>query len=138
MLGAVAFSQNPPTTKPPQAQCPESPCQVTFTGPQGWEVNLKAIAVFPSAIDNTTVNWPTVPIVLKQGNTTLDDSKLTQTVPTSSLDIASVNLHAEAQTGTATRSVALVDSNPLHGPPTGYHVTAFTISPITVVLTGPS
>ncbi len=124
-------------TKPPQAQCPQSPCVVTFTGPQSWEVNLKALAIFPSPIDNTSVDWPTVPVVLKQGNVTLDESKLTQTVPTSGLDILNVNLHAEAQTGTASRSVALVDSNPTHGPAAGYHVTSVTVNPITVVLTGP-
>lgn len=124
-------------TKPPQAQCPQSPCVVTFHGPASWEVNLKAVATFPSPIDGTTVDWPTVPVVLKQGNATLDESKLTQTVPTSFLDIGNVNLHAEAQTGTASRSVALVDSNPAHGPAAGYHVTGVTINPITVVLTGP-
>jgi YbbR-like protein len=124
-------------TKPPQAQCPQSPCVVTFTGPASWEVNLKAVATFPSPIDGTTVDWPTVPIVLKQGNVTLDESTRAQTVPASFLDIANVNLHAEAQTGTASRSVALVDSNPSHGPATGYHVTGVTINPITVVLTGP-
>jgi len=124
-------------TKPPQAQCPQSPCVVTFSGPASWEVNLKAVATFPSPIDGTTVDWPTVPVVLKQGSVTLDESTLTETVPTSFLDISNVNLHAEAQTGTASRSVALVDSNPSHGPPPGYHVTGVTINPITVVLTGP-
>jgi YbbR-like protein len=124
-------------TKPPEAQCPQSPCQVTFNGPASWELNLKAFATFPSPIDNTTVDWPTVPIVLKQGNTTLDESRLTQTVPTSFLDIANVNLHADAHSGIASRSVALVDSNPSSQPAAGYHVTGVTVSPITVVLTGP-
>jgi YbbR domain-containing protein len=32
--------------------------------------------------------------------------------------------------------VALVDAPPSHGPPPGYHVTAVTVSPITVLITG--
>ena len=121
-----------------EALCPVSPCVVRFSGPATWEVNLKAVAVFPNPIDNSSYDVLTQAIVLQQGNTTLDLSRLTQTVPTSSLDIPAVTLHVEARTGTTSRSVALVDSPPAHGPPPGYRVTGVTIDPITVVLTGPA
>jgi YbbR domain-containing protein len=119
-----------------EARCPGSPCVVHFSGPAAWEVDLKAVAPFPNPIDNSSYDVLTQSVVLRQGNTTLDVAKLTQTVPTSGLDISTVSLHVEARTGTTSRSVALVDSAPSHPPPTGYRVTSVTIDPITVVLTG--
>jgi len=119
-----------------EARCPASPCTVHFSGPAAWEVNLKAIAVFPNAIDNDKYDVLTQPVILQQGNVTLDAAKLLQTVPNSSLDIPAVSLHVEARTGTTSRSVALVDSAPSHPPPAGYRVTAVAIDPVTVVLTG--
>jgi YbbR domain-containing protein len=119
-----------------EARCPASPCTVHFSGPAAWEVNLKAIAVFPNAVDNDKYDVLTQPIILQQGNVTLDAAKLAQTVPTSTLDVLNVSLHVEARTGTTSRSVALVDSAPSHPPPAGYRVTAVAIDPVTVVLTG--
>lgn len=119
-----------------EARCPGSPCTVHFSGPAAWEVNLKAIAVFPNAIDNDKYDVLTQPVILQQGNVTLDAAKLLQTVPNSSVDIPAVSLHVEARTGTTSRSVALVDSAPSHPPPVGYRVTAVAIDPVTVVLTG--
>ena len=119
-----------------ETRCPASPCTVHFSGPAAWEVNLKAIAVFPNPIDNSSYDVLTQPVILQQGGVTLDAAKLTQTVPTSSLDIPTVSLHVEARTGTTSRSVALVDSAPSHPPPAGYRVTSVAIDPITVVLTG--
>jgi YbbR domain-containing protein len=119
-----------------EARCPGSPCMVHFSGPAAWEVNLKAIAVFPNSIDNSSYDVLTQPVILQQGNVTLDIAKLTQSVPQSSLDIPNVSLHVEARTGTTSRSVALVDSAPSHPPPAGYRVTSVAIDPITVVLTG--
>jgi YbbR domain-containing protein len=121
-----------------EARCPGSPCVVHFSGPAAWEVNLKAIAPFPNPIDNSSYDVLTQSVVLKQGNTTLDAVKLTQTLPTSGLDISTVSLHVEARTGTTSRSVALVDSTPSHPPPAGYRLTSVTIDPITVVVTGPA
>ena len=119
-----------------EARCPGSPCVVHFSGPAAWEVDLKAFAPFPNQIDNSSYDVLTQSVVLKQGNTTLDAAKLTQTVPTSGLDISTVSLHVEARTGTTSRSVALVDSAPSHPPPAGYRVTSVAMDPITVVLTG--
>lgn len=121
-----------------EALCPSSPCVVHFSGPASWEVNLKAFAIYSSPIENSSYDIPTWPVTLQQGSTTLDQSKFFQTSPPSSLDITTVSLHIEARTGTTSRSVALVDSAPIHPPPAGYHVTGVVIAPVTVVLTGPA
>ena len=120
------------------ALCPTTPCVVHFSGPASWEVNLKAVAVFPNPIANSSYDVLTWPVTLQQGNTTLDSSRLLQTVPYSKLDTSSVSLHIEARTGTTSRSVALVDSPPVHPPPAGYRVTGIVIAPLTIVLTGPA
>jgi YbbR-like protein len=120
------------------ALCPGTPCVVHFSGPASWEVNMKAIAVFPNPIDNSSYDVLTQPVVLQQGNITLDPGRFLQNVPTSSLDTQTVTLHVEARTGTTSRSVALVDSALIHPPPAGYHVTGVVIAPVTIVLTGPA
>lgn len=121
-----------------EALCPSSPCVVHFSGPASWEVNLKAVSIYSSPIDNSSYDIPTWPVNLQQGSTTLDPAKWTLNQPFSSLDVNNVSLHIEARTGTTSRSVALVDSTPIHPPPSGYHVTGVVISPVTVVLTGPA
>lgn len=121
-----------------EALCPSSPCVVHFSGPASWEVNLKAVSIYSSPIDNSTYDIPTWPVNLQQGSTTLDPAKWTLNQPFSSLDVSSVSLHIEARTGTTSRSVALVDSAPIHPPPAGYRVTGVVIAPVTVVLTGPA
>jgi hypothetical protein len=121
-----------------EARCPGSPCVVHFSGPATWEVNLKAVAIFPNPIDNSSYDILTQSVILQQGSATLDPSKFLQTVPTASLDVSSVTLHVEARTGTTSRSVALVDSPPTHAPPAGYRVTGIVIDPLTVVMTGPA
>jgi hypothetical protein len=121
-----------------EALCPSSPCVVHFSGPASWEVNLKAFAIYSSPIENSSYDVPTWPVVLQQGSTTLDQNKFFLTSPPSSLDTPSVSLHIEARTGTTSRSVALVDSAPVHPPPAGYHVTGVVIAPVTVILTGPA
>jgi hypothetical protein len=121
-----------------EALCPSSPCVVHFSGPASWEVNLKAVSIYSSPIDNSSYDIPTWPVNLQQGSTGLDPAKWTLNQPYSSLDVSSVSLHIEARTGTTSRSVALVDSPPVHPPPAGYHVTGVVIAPVTVVLTGPA
>jgi YbbR domain-containing protein len=120
------------------ALCPTTPCVVHFSGPASWEVNLKAVAVFPNPISNSSYDVLTWPVTLQQGTTTLDPGRFLQTVPISKLDTLNVSLHIEARTGTTSRSVALVDSAPVHPPPAGYHVTGVVIAPVTVILTGPA
>jgi hypothetical protein len=121
-----------------EALCPATPCVVHFSGPASWEVNMKAVAALPTAIDNSSYDVLTQQVVLQQGNTTLDPSKFVLNSPTSSLDIPTVTIHVEARTGTTSRSVALVDTTPVHPPPSGYRVTGVVIDPVTIVLTGPA
>lgn len=118
--------------------CPASPCVVHFSGPASWEVNLKAVAIYSSPIENSSYDVPTWPVVLQRGSAPLDQNTFSQNQPQSSLDVGTVSLHIEARTGTTSRSVALVDSAPVHPPPAGYHVTGVVIAPVTVVLTGPA
>jgi YbbR-like protein len=127
------------TTKS-EARCPNSPCIVTFTGPQSWEVNLNAYADFPLPVENSSSDVLAQPVVLVQNGSQLDLT--VTTFPTATLvsnqtgQFPSVAIHIEAKTGTTSRQVVLIDSPPSHGPPTGYRVTAVTVDPITVVISG--
>jgi len=121
-----------------EALCPASPCVVHFSGPASWEVNMRAVSIYSSPIEKSTFDVPTWPVNLQQGSTTLDQSKFALNQPISFLDMGSISLHIEARTGTTSRSVALVDSAPVHPPPAGYRVTGVVIAPVTVILTGPA
>ena len=121
-----------------QARCQTSPCSVIFDGPASLESNLKAYADFTSPVENSSYDVLTQPVVLEQNGATLDLTKLAATiVPAPTLDIATVAIHIDAKTGTTTRQVVLIDSPPVHAPPTCYRVTNVAVDPITVVLTGP-
>ena len=123
-----------------EARCPNAPCVVTFTGPQSWETNLNAYADFPLPVENSSSDVLAQPVVLVQNGAQLDLT--VTTVPTVTLvstqtgQFPSVAIHIEAKTGTTSRQVVLIDSPPSHGPPTGYRVTAITVDPITVVISG--
>jgi hypothetical protein len=127
------------TTKS-EARCPNSPCTVAFTGPQSWEANLNAYADFPLPVENGSSDVLAQPVVLVQNGSQLDLT--VTTFPTATLvsnqtgQFPSVAIHIEAKTGTTSRQVVLIDSPPSHGPPTGYRVTAVTVDPITVVISG--
>jgi YbbR domain-containing protein len=119
-----------------EARCPNgvTPCTVTFTGPQAWEDNLNAYADFPNPVENSTSDVLAQPILLVRNGVPLD---LTiPTVPTSTLDVANVEIVVQAKTATSSRQVVLIDAAPSHGPPTGYRVTTVTVNPITVVISG--
>jgi len=57
-------------------------------------------------------------------------------VQPSGLDQAAVAVHIEAKTGTTSKQVVLIDAPPTHGVPNGYRVTAITIDPIAVLISG--
>ncbi len=124
-----------------EAQCPNSPCVVNFDGPASWEVdshgqpNLKAFADFTAPVEGDTIVAPNIAVGLEQ-NTPLDVANFSKTVPVSSLDISAVTVEITARTGTTSKQVVLIDSAPSHGPPTGYRVTAITIDPIAVLISG--
>jgi YbbR domain-containing protein len=124
-----------------EALCPNSPCIITFTGPQTWETNpqtgatnLNAYVDLPETVANSSYDVPALPVLLVRNGLTLDLT--TYTVPATTLDTATVSIHVEAKTGTTSRQVVLIDSAPSHGPPTGYRVTGISIDPNLVVITG--
>ena len=125
-----------------EARCPISPCVVHFDGPAGWETdaaakpNLNAYVdlLAPVAGDKFVVG--NLPVSLEQSGTPVDASNFTKTVPQSGLDVSGVEVQIEARTATTSKQVVLVDSAPSHGPPAGYRVTAITIDPIAVVISG--
>jgi YbbR domain-containing protein len=117
-----------------EARCPAAPCSVTFDGPASWEGGLKAYADFTQLVQNTTYDAVNQPVILADNNGTLDLSRATE-YPVS-LDPLGVDIRIEARTGTTSRSVALVDSPPTHGPAAGYRVTAISVDPVSVVISG--
>jgi hypothetical protein len=118
----------------PGAQNP-NPCKVHFAGPVTWENGLKAIAGFPGLAQGKTDSLnQNVQIVNASGP--IDFS--VRTVPAASVDVTSVDIHVEAFAGSTSASVPLVDSPPTHGPPSGYRVTGITITPLSVIISGPS
>jgi YbbR domain-containing protein len=119
-----------------EARCPNTPCTVNFDGPASWETNLKAYADFTAPVQGEGIDSPNVVVDLERNGTPLDSATFLKTVPNSSLDISSVEVVIQAKTGTTSRQVVLIDSPPSHGPPRGYRVTAITIDPIAVLISG--
>lgn len=110
-----------------------NPCKVHFDGPVSWENNLKAVVT----VQNPVLGTGTVPnlgIQLQNATGNLDTT--VRTVPSTTIDVTSVDVHYEAFAGTTSASVPLVDSPPSHPPPQGYRVTAITISPLLVTISG--
>jgi YbbR domain-containing protein len=110
-----------------------NPCKVVFSGPVSWEINLKAVAVLQgNALGvQDALNQS---VTLLNANGQLDLS--VRTVPATTVDVTSVDIHTEAVQGTTSAPVALLDSPPSNPPPQGYRVTAVTITPLIVTITG--
>ncbi len=117
-----------------EADCPNTPCQITFVGPASWETQLNAYVDFNSPVNNNSFDLPNQPVLLVQNQTRLDLTQLT--VPLVSLDPSSVEIKIQARTGTTSRSVPLVAANPTHGPAPGYRVVGLVIDPIVVTISG--
>lgn len=110
-----------------------NPCKVVFSGPVSWETGLKAVAVVQGTVIGIqdSLNQP---VILQNANGQLDLS--VRTVPAVTSDVTSVDIHTEAVQGTTSAPVVLVDSPPSNPPPQGYRVTAVTITPTIVTITG--
>jgi len=121
------------TANCPGAQTP-NPCKVHFEGPLSWESGLTATATLPGLIVQASIDWPNQQVVLRNSNGSVDMTVRTE--PQATVDVTSVNIHAEANPGASSSTVPLVDSPPSHGPPAGYRVTGITISPVTVNISG--
>jgi YbbR domain-containing protein len=118
----------PGTSKP-------NPCVVHFDGPATWETNLTAFVPYSAPVNVSTIDSPNQLIQLQNSNGALDLTSC-RTVPCAQLDITSASVHIEAVAGSTSSTVPLVDSPPSHPPPAGYRVTAITITPLTVIITG--
>lgn len=117
------------------ATCPgarfANPCQVQFDGPVGWESGLKAFATLSGVVGKNDLLNNAVQL---QPTGTIDLSQ--RTVPSIKVDVTACDVHIEAVQGATTTSVALVDATPSKPPPQGYRITAITITPLTVTITG--
>jgi YbbR domain-containing protein len=118
-----------------EAQCPNAPCKVVFTGPASWETNLAAYAEFTAPVQQDRQDVLSIPVQLAQNGQPLDQSR--STLPALNLDPSTVAIHIEAKTGTTSRQVVLVDAPPIRGPGPGYRITDIKVDPVTVVISGP-
>ena len=125
-----------------EAQCPASPCVVHFTGPVSLETNLTASVPFPGTIGPTNcpgltcaINVLAQPVLLRNASGLLDIFSL-RTIPQSSLDVTTADLLVEAKQGATSSTVPIVVTDPVHYPPQGYCITAVSVTPATVVITG--
>jgi YbbR domain-containing protein len=121
------------------AQCGNSPvpCQVTFTGPAALAASLSAYVNDPDQIaaGSTYSNGQTV--LFRQNSRSIDLSKVS-TTPQITWDPPTVTAHVEAQRGTASTQVTLVDDAPTRRPPAPYRVTNIAVEPLSVLCTGPA
>jgi hypothetical protein len=124
------------------AMCPTAPCFVHFTGPVSLETNLSASVPFPGTIGPTNcpglscaINVLAQPVVLRNSSGVLDIYSL-RTIPQSVLDATTADLHVEAKQGATSSTVPIVLQDPVHYPPQGSCITAVSVSPATVVITG--
>ena len=119
-----------------EAQCsgPPPPCTLTFDGPASWQKNLRAFADYPIKVESDSYTFPSAKVVPEQNGTTLDWTRYT--LPQTKLDITSVSIVIQAKSGTSSRQVTLVDSQPSNPPPNCYRVTGITVDPISIVVTG--
>ena len=118
------------------AACPNTPCIVNFDGPATWEAKLNAYADYGVPVSGEKTVTPNLDVNLEQNGTPIDRVSFVKTAPYASLDPAAVEVTIQAKTGTTSKQVVLIDSPPSHGPPPGYRVTAITISPFAVVISG--
>ena len=124
------------------AKCPNTPCVVNFDGPVSWETdsrgqpNLKAYVDVNAPIAGDRIDIGNLPVALEQGGTQVDVNTFAKTSPLSGLDQPSVAVRIEAKTGTTSKQVVLVVAAPIHGPPSGYYLSAITFDPILVVVSG--
>jgi YbbR domain-containing protein len=109
------------------------PCKAHFSGPVSWENGLRAVVTLRDAVSGTT-NPLNQPIQLLNAKGIVDLTVFT--VPATTIDVTSVDVHVEAFAGSSSVSVPLVDSPPSRPPPQGYRVTAITIAPLLVTISG--
>jgi YbbR domain-containing protein len=112
-------------------------CVVHFDGPQSWEksANLTASVNYTTPIQASNYasdNWT---IQLRNTSGVIDPLAC-NTSPPCGLDVTTVSVEVQAQPGSTSTTVPLIDAPPAQGPPSGYRVTGVTISPVTINITG--
>lgn len=117
------------------AACPNTPCVVHFSGPASWLKNMSATVTYPSAVNLGSIDSPNQPVQLTNTNG-LVDLTTCRTDPCAALDTLTASIHIEAVQGSNSSTVALLDSPPSHPPANGYRITAITITPNIVTITG--
>lgn len=116
-------------------QCPNSPCVVHFSGPASWLKNMTATVTYPTAVNLGSIDSPNQPVLLTNSNG-LVDLTTCRTDPCATLDTLTASIHIEAVQGSNSSTVALLDSPPSHPPANGYRITAITITPNIVTISG--
>ena len=115
--------------------CPNTPCVVHFSGPASWLKNMSAAVTYPSAVNLGSIDSPNQPVQLTN-STGIVDLTTCHTQPCATLDNLTASIHIEAVPGSNSSTVVLLDATPSHPPAAGYRITAVTISPNTVSITG--
>ena len=117
------------------AACPNTPCVVHFSGPASWLKNMTATVTYPSAVNLGSIDSPNQLVLLTNTNG-LVDLTTCRTDPCATLDTLTASIHIEAVQGSNSSTVVLLDSPPSHPPANGYRITAVTITPNTISITG--
>lgn len=117
------------------AACPNTPCVVHFSGPASWLKNMSATVTYPTAVNLGSIDSPNQPVQLTNTNG-LVDLTTCRTDPCATLDTLAASIHIEAVPGSNSSTVALLDSPPSHPPANGYRITAITITPNIVSISG--
>jgi hypothetical protein len=123
-----------------QVTCPGTnaaqACKVTFTGPASLEDGLKAYIVYDAPIAGNSQSQPSSTVQFEQNGKPIDPAAQ-KTIPQIGWNPAVVTAQVEAKQGAQTKQVALVDAFPASLPPSGYHITAITVDPPLITITGP-
>ncbi|HEV2475423.1 MAG TPA: CdaR family protein [Candidatus Dormibacteraeota bacterium] len=117
------------------AACPNTPCVVHFSGPASWLKNMTATVTYPTGVNLGSIDSPNQPVQLTNTNG-LVDLTTCRTVPCATLDTLTASIHIEAVQGSNSSTITLLDSPPSHPPANGYRVTAVTITPNFVNISG--
>jgi YbbR domain-containing protein len=113
------------------------PCVVHFDGPQSLEkaANLTASVNYTTPIQATNYasdNWA----VQLRNSSGVIDPLACNTSPPCGLDVSTVSVEVQAQAGSTSTTVPLIDAPPSQGPPSGYRVSGVAINPVIVNISG--
>lgn len=112
-----------------------NPDTVHFIGPASWEDNLGAFVDGGTGVQGSEVRQVNQPIQLQNSNGALSLEPCI-TLPCASLDLIAASITINTQTGSTSNTVPLVENQPTRPPPAAYELMGWTISPVTVTITG--